>query len=105
MMDTKTLITEAKARFAHNSAKDYLKEKYNAKLLVAEQGGLWKADKETIAFLTVMINDYDDRVVLIDTFNNPVLVERSELLTKLKNVYNSVMAEWYNEWKELESKR
>ena len=104
-MDTKTLITEAKARFAHNSAKDYLKEKYDAKLLVAEQGGLWKADQETISFLTVMINDYDDRVVIMDTFQNPVLVDRSELLTKLKDVYNNVMAEWYNEWKELESKR
>jgi hypothetical protein len=104
-MDTKTLITEAKARFAHNSAKDYLKEKYNAKLLVAEQGGLWRADKETIAFLTVMTNDYDDRVVLIDTFDNPVLVDRSELLSKLKEVYHNVMLEWYSEWKELESKR
>jgi hypothetical protein len=69
------------------------------------QGGLWKADQETISFLTVMINDYDDRVVIMDTFQNPVLVDRSELLTKLKDVYNSVMAEWYNEWKELESKR
>lgn len=105
MMDTKTLITDAKARFAHNSAKDYLQEKYNAKLLVAEQGGLWKADKETIAFLSVMINDYDDKVVMMDTFQNPVLVERSELLTKLKDVYNSAMADWYNEWKELENKR
>lgn len=104
-MDTKTLITDAKARFAHNSAKDYLKEKYNAKLLVAEQGGLWRADQETISFLSIMINDYDDRVVLMDTFQNPVLVDRSELLSKLKDVYNSVMAEWYNEWKELESKR
>ena len=104
-MDTKTLITEAKARFAHNSAKDYLKEKYDAKLLVAEQGGLWKADQETISFLTVMINDYDDRVVIMDTFQNPVLVDRSELLTKLKDVYNNVMAEWYNEWTDLESKR
>ncbi len=104
-MDTKTLITEAKARFAHNSAKDYLKEKYDAKLLVAEQGGLWKADQETISFLTVMINDYDDRVVIMDTFQNPVLVDRSGLLTKLKDVYNSVMAEWYNEWTDLESKR
>lgn len=104
-MDTKTLITDAKARFAHNSAKDYLKEKYNAKLLVAEQGGLWRADQQTITFLTVMINDYDDRVVIMDTFQNPVLVDRSELLTKLKDVYNNVMAEWYNEWKELESKR
>jgi hypothetical protein len=105
MMDTKTLITEAKARFAHNSAKDYLQEKYDAKLLVAVQGGLWKADQETISFLTVMINDYDDRVVIMDTFQNPVLVDRSELLTKLKDVYNSVMAEWYNEWTDLESKR
>jgi hypothetical protein len=104
-MDTKTLITDAKARFAHNSAKDYLKEKYNAKLLVAEQGGLWRADQETIAFLSIMSNDYDDRVVMVDTFQNPVLVERSELLSKLKGVYNTVMSDWYNEWKELESKR
>jgi hypothetical protein len=105
MMDTKTLITEAKARFAHNSAKDYLKEKYNAKLLVAEQGGLWRADKETIAFLSIIANDWDDRVVMIDTFQNPVLVDRTELLSKLKQVYHSVMSDWYNEWKELEGKR
>ncbi len=104
-MDTKTLITEAKARFAHNSAKDYLKEKYNAKLLVAEQGGLWRADKETIAFLSIIANDWDDRVVMIDTFQNPVLVDRAELLSKLKQVYHSVMSDWYNEWKELEGKR
>ncbi len=104
-MDTKTLITEAKARFAHNSAKDYLKEKYNAKLLVAEQGGLWRADKETISFLSIIANDWDDRVVMIDTFQNPVLVDRSALLSKLKEVYHTVMFEWYNEWKELEGKR
>jgi len=104
-MDTKSLVIEAKARFNHNSAKEYLREKYEAKLLVADQGGLWRADKETISFLTVMINDWDDKVVMIDTFDNPVLVERSELLAKLKETYNTVMAEWYNEWKELESKR
>lgn len=104
-MDTKTLISEAKARFAHNHAKAYLKEKYEAKLLVADQEGLWKADQETISFLSVMINDHDDKVILMDTFQNPVLVDRGELLSKLKEVYRSVMAEWYNEWKELENKR
>lgn len=101
-MDTKTLITEAKARFAHNSAKDYLKEKYNAKLLVAEQGGLWRADKETISFLSTFLSD---EVVLIDTFDNPVKVNSRELLAKLLETYSNVMIEWYNEWKELESKR
>jgi hypothetical protein len=102
MMDTKTLITEAKARFAHNSAKDYLKEKYNAKLLVAEQGGLWRADQETISFLTSFLNE---EVVLMDTFDNPVKVNRQDLKDKLCETYYRVMNEWHDEWKELESKR
>lgn len=101
-MDTKSLIAEAKARFAHNSAKDYLKEKYEAKLLVADQGGLWKADQQTIAFLS---SSLDEDVVLIDTFENPVKVNRVDLLDKLGSTYYSMMNEWYTEWKELESKR
>ena len=68
-MDTKILISEAKARFNHNSAKAYLKEKYDAKLLVADQGGLWKADPQTITFLSSSLNK---EIVLIDTFDNPV---------------------------------
>jgi hypothetical protein len=102
MMDTKTLITDAKARFAHNSAKDYLQEKYNAKLIVAEQGGLWKADQQTIAFLSASNNE---SIILIDTFDNPVKVNRKELLDKLTATYWTVMKDWHNEWKELESKR
>ena len=42
---------------------------------------------------------------LIDTFNNPVQVNRDKLLVLLKETYNQVMLEWYKEWKELESKR
>lgn len=102
-MDTKTLVSEAKARFAHNSARDYLKEKYTAKLLVAEQGGLWKADQQTITFLSAY--NQADEIVLIDTFDNPVKVDRLALLSKLENTYVSVMNEWHDEWKELESKR
>lgn len=103
MMDTKTLVSEAKARFAHNSAKAYLKEKYEAKLLVAEQGGLWKADQQTISFLKEW--QISDEIVLIDTFDNPVKVDRIKLLLKLQDTYQEVMNEWHDEWKELESKR
>ena len=101
-MDTKTLIVEAKARFNHNSAKAYLKDKYDSKLIVADQGGLWKADTQTITFLSVMDDNF---IVLMDTFNNPVQVNRDKLLVLLKETYNQVMLEWYKEWKELESKR
>lgn len=101
-MDTKTLIAEAKARFNHNSAKEYLREKYEAKLLVADQGGLWKADQQTITLLASFLNK---EVVLIDTFDNPVKVNRQELMDKLCETYKSVMDEWHSEWKELENKR
>jgi hypothetical protein len=101
-MDTKTLIADAKARFNHNSAKAYLKEKYEAKLFVAEQGGLWKADQQTIAFLHA---SPAREVVIVDTFGNPVLVDPKSLVTKLGETYETVMLEWHTEWQELEGKR
>ena len=101
-MDTKSLITEAKARFNHNSAKTYLKDKYDSKFIVADQNGLWRANLETINFLTATT---DEDVIIIDTFNNPVKVIRKELLYKLSTVYKTTMEEWYNEWVELEKQR
>jgi hypothetical protein len=101
-MDTKTLIKDAKARFSHNSAKAYLKEKYSSKLVIAEQGGLWKADAQTIGFLNSFS---DETLVVIDTFDNPVKVDRPKLLESLTKTYTKIMTEWNSEWKELERKR
>lgn len=101
-MDTKNLVAEAKARFNHNSAKTYLKEKYQTRLIVAEQGGLWRANTETIAFLNSI---KQTKVILVDSFENPVEVNREELLSKLIETYETVMKEWYAEWNELEKKR
>jgi hypothetical protein len=101
-MDTKQLISEAKARFNHNSTKAYLKDKYSSKLLVADQGGLWKASPELLGFLA---SSTDDIVVLIDTFENPVLVNRIALHDVLYKTYNDTMQLWFSEWKELEGKR
>lgn len=101
-MDTKSLISEAKARFNHNSAKIYLKDKYDSKFIVAEQNGLWKANLETINFLN---SSSDEEIILVDTFNNPVKVNRQSLLDKLSMVYKTTMEEWHVEWSELEKKR
>jgi hypothetical protein len=101
-MNTNTLITDVKARFAHNSAKAYLKEKYEAKLIVADQGGLWKADQQTISFIN---SCNKNTIILVDTFGNPCKVKRDDLLELLEDTYNNVMEEWHKEWQELESKR
>ena len=79
-MDTKTLISDTKARFRHNASKEQLKDKYDSKLIVAEQNGLWKADAQTISLLSV---SSAPSMILTDTFNNPVLVNRVELLELL----------------------
>jgi hypothetical protein len=101
-MDTKQLIIEAKARFNHNAAKAYIKDKYESKLTVADQGGLWVASPEMISFLsssTIL------EIVIIDTYSNPVKVNRAALLTTLEKTYHSVMELWQSEWAALEKKR
>jgi hypothetical protein len=64
--------------------------------------GLWRADLETINFLNATT---DEQVVIIDTFDNPVKVERALLMEKLLATYKQVMTDWHNEWSELEKKR
>ena len=101
-MDTQKLLADMKARFAHNSAKHTLKEKYSSKLVIAEQNGLWRADLETINFLNSATTK---KVIMLDLYDNPTEVTVSKLLPVLTETYNTVMQEWYDEYKELENKR
>ena len=101
-MDTIQLIADTKARFSHNSAKAYLKDKYTSKLLVADQGGLWTAGPQLLSLLSTSSGK---TVVIIDMFDNPVKVNRRDLLLKLTETYNNIMAEWHSEWELLEKKR
>jgi len=101
-MDTNQLIKDAKARFNHNSAKQYLKDKYQSKLTVASQGGLWKVTPELITF----VNDCGFKeLVLLDSYDNPVKVKKDELLPLLVDTYLNVMEEWHSEFKALEKYR
>ena len=101
-MDTKQLITDAKARFKHNSAKAYLKDNYESKLIVADQGGLWKATPELIGFLSISDRTHG---VILDAYENPMHVDINQLQKKLRETYNTVMEQWHSEWTDLESNR
>jgi len=101
-MDTEKLLKEAKSRFNHNSSKKYLKDKYQAKLVFADQSGLWCADPKlfsTLQFFT------DDEVVLLDMYDNPVKVNRTQLWSKAYSIYRTVMNDWHTEFEELKNKR
>lgn len=101
-MDTKQLLADAKARFAHNSAKQYLKDKYQSKLTIAEQGGLWHI---TPALLSQLNSSNAKTLILVDEYQNPVEVDRKLLLLKANEVYVEVMDAWLYEFNELSNKR
>lgn len=101
-MDTKTLITEAKARFSFNASKTYLKDKYTSKLLFADQNGLWVANPELLTFLATIDSD---EIVLLDSYGNPIKINPQTLLSKARAVYNKVMEDWFKEFEELKNSR
>jgi hypothetical protein len=101
-MNIDNLITESKAKFDHNLAKHYLKEKYTAKLIFADQGGLWQATPEFLSFLSTSILN---ETVILDLYDNPIKVSKDQLSLTAYQIYHSVMIEWYEEWSSLQNKR
>lgn len=101
-MDITQLLADTKIRYAHLAAKEYLRDKYNSKLVVALQGGLWTAKPELISFLAATTTE---TVILVDNFDNVVKVNRVDLLVKLRDVYEVTMQQWHSEWTESETKR
>lgn len=101
-MNTESLVNQAKAKFNHNLAKAYIKEKYQNKLIFADQGGLWKVTAEFIS----MLDAYPiDQIILIDTYENPIKIDRTQLLAKASVHYTQVMEEYLTEWTKLKQTR
>ena len=101
-MDTDALVAHARARFDHVAARRVLKEKYEAKLLFAYNGGMFRATPELLAFVQSWpINE----LYLQDLYGNPVEVDKQVFLVKLQQHYHEQMNAWHNEHAELQKKR
>ena len=85
------LTQKIKERFDHEAAKRTLREKYEAKLLFAHQGGMFRAGPELI----VLLNSYDTgEMVILDEFKNPTKVTRLALLDETKQRYQEQLNAW-----------
>ena len=101
-MDTDDLIAHARARFDHVAAKRLLKEKYQARMVFAHAGGMWRAGPELINILaTVPPGD----AVLLDLYENPVQVRPEELRGLAMLRWQEQMNSWLVEHDELSKKR
>ena len=84
-MDTNELVTQARSRFDHAAARRVLKEKYQAKMIFAHAGGMFKSTPETITFLSLYTGD---EIVLLDLYDNPIKVNADHLKDEMQQIWH-----------------
>lgn len=101
-MDTDQLIAHSRARFDHAVARQILKEKYQAKMLFAWAGGMWRAGPE---LQTMLLTCPDVEAVILDLYETPVRVNTKELYAQSQHRWQEQMNAWLVEHEELNKKR
>jgi len=89
------LIAHSRARFDHAVAKRILKEKYQARMLFAYSGGMWRAGPE---LLTMLATCPDESAVLLDLYDAPVKVDVRELELAAQQRWQEQMNAWLVEY-------
>jgi hypothetical protein len=101
-MDTNELVAQARSRFDHAAARRVLKEKYEAKMLFAYAGGMFKSTPEMITFLSLYSNE---EIVLLDLYDTPVKVNADHLKDEMQKRWYEQMNAWLIEHEELSQQR
>lgn len=102
-MDTNDIITQSRARFEHESARRVLKEKYEARMIFAHAGGMWRAGPELHAMIFTC--GRMGEIVLPDLYENPVKVDSTELMKLSQERWNEQMNAWLVEHEQLSKQR
>lgn len=101
-MDTDQIISYSRARFDHVTARRTLKEKYQAKLLFAHAGGMWRAGPDLINVLQACA---DETAVIEDLYATPVKILVPDLLMLAQQHWQEQMNAWLVDYEELNKRR
>jgi hypothetical protein len=102
MNDLEKLTDQIRLATNYQVNKRILREKIQADLQIPYNGGLFKVTPELIAFL----NAWNiDELFLEDTYQNPIKINRQELLDKCCGHYQMVMNEWHCQHEEIKRVR
>lgn len=102
--DIEEAVQNVRRYFDHDAAKQTLKEKYEAKMLFAAFGGMWKAGPGLISLLSIY-SGLRETIVLPDEYGNPCEVNTKELFDLVSERYQEQMQGWIHEYTELQKQR
>jgi hypothetical protein len=101
-MNPDDLVAHVRARFDHASAKKLLKEKYEARMLFAHAGGMWRAGPE---LQTTLLTCPDSTAVILDLYQNPIKINTKELYAMSQQRWQEQMTAWLIEYEQAQQKR
>jgi hypothetical protein len=101
-MNTDDLVAQVRARFDHASAKKLLKEKYEARMIFAHAGGMWRAGPE---LQTTLLTCPDSSAVILDLYQNPIKINTKELYVMSQQRWQEQMTAWLIEYEQAQQKR
>ena len=92
---------KAQAKLAWDRKQSYanLHEKYQEMLFFSHAGGMWKADRETIAFLAAFKEI--EQLTVEDIYNVPRQVSPAKLLELCMQKYQFAANSWSKEYRDL----
>lgn len=99
-MNTDDLVAHSRARFDHHVKKKLLREKYEARMLFAYQGGMWRAGPE---LQTTLLTCPGTDAVILDCYENPIKVDTKELYAQSQQRWQEQMNAWLAEYAEIEN--
>jgi hypothetical protein len=101
-MNPDDLVAHVRARFDHASAKKLLKEKYEARMIFAHAGGMWRAGPE---LQTTLLTCPDSSAVILDLYQNPIKINTKELYAISQQRWQEQMTAWMIEYEQAQQKR
>jgi hypothetical protein len=101
-MSTNDLVEFSRARLAHTNQRRLLREKYEAKMLLAHRGGMFCAGPELLNLLALYLGQ---EIVIQDLYGNPVRVDASELQSLVDQRWQEQMNAWLIELDSLSKQR
>jgi hypothetical protein len=94
-MNTNDLVTHSRARFDLQTKKRLLREKYEAKMLFAHNGGMWRAGPE---LQTILLSCPDTEAVILDLYETPIKVNTRDLFAQSQQRWQEQMNAWLAEY-------
>ncbi len=98
-----SIVEQAKLAWNRKLSYFNLQEQFQNQLVFAYSSGMWRADRETIAFLSAFADV--ERITAEDIYGVPRQIDPAELLTLCKQKYQFAANAWAVEYAKLSKVR